>query len=359
MNSSSDTRRPAERLEGEILPNGWTVTKLIERAATSTGGRFSTPYIVRSKSGEEAFLKAMDYTEALDSEDPAKLLESMTRAYNFERDLLEKCQTHRLSRVVKVLDSGTLRPAGGDRSMVVQYLIFELADRDIRAFVEWNTSFDIGWAFRTLHQAAAALQQLHSVEIAHQDVKPSNILVFKDSHSKLADFGRAFDRNSVAPHDGLSCPGDKTYAPPELLYGYVPQDWRARRFGCDMYLLGSLVVFLFAGLSATHLLFARVHQQHHYDTWVGEYKEVLPYLQRAFAQMIRGLQLELRPDIADAVADLVEQLCNPEPVRRGHPKNILSGGNQYALGRYVSVFDRLAKRAELLLTRRNRNMKMS
>lgn len=342
MTRFTNTPRPAERLEGEILPNGWTVTELIKRPRNTSGGRFSTSYIVRSSAGEKAFLKAMDYTEALDSEDPAMVLEAMTRAYNFERNLLEKIKSRRLSRVVEVLDSGTLRLDGDDRSMVVQYLIFELADRDVRALVEWNSDFGVGWALRTLHQTAAALQQLHAVEIAHQDVKPSNILLFEDSYSKLADLGRAFDRQRAAPHDGLNCPGDQTYAPPELLYGYLLRDWRARRLGCDMYLLGSLTVFLLAGVSATHLLLKRLHRQHHYDMWAETYREVLPYLQRAFTQMIRELRLEIRPDIADAVAELVEQLCNPDPELRGHPRNILSSGNQYSLERYVSAFDRLA-----------------
>ena len=37
----------------------------------------------------------------------------------------------------------------------------------------------------------------------------------------------------MSPHDELDCAGDQTYAPPELLYGYIPQDWRVRRLGCE------------------------------------------------------------------------------------------------------------------------------
>ena len=40
----------------------------------------------------------------------------MTAAYNFERDVLEKCKSNRLSRIVRILDSGTLSPQEGDPS---------------------------------------------------------------------------------------------------------------------------------------------------------------------------------------------------------------------------------------------------
>ena len=276
----------------------------------------------------------------------------MTAAYNFERDVLEKCKSNRLSRIVRILDSGTLSPQGEDPSGVVQYLIFELANADIREFVTFRKTFETAWTLRIMHQAAAALQQLHSVEIAHQDIKPSNVLIFESNHAKLADLGRASDRHSTSPHDELACAGDLTYAPPELLYGYVPQDWRIRRLGCDMYLLGSLVVFFCAGVSMTHLLLKRLDKEHSYSKWGGTYSEVLPYLQQVFTEIIRELREKIRTGFADEVAECVKQLCNPDPDRRGHPKSIESSGNQYSLERYVSIFDRLARKAEWSLTRK-------
>ena len=349
----ANTPTPAEQLVGRELPKGWIVEESIERPESATGGHFSSSYIVRSDSGIRAFLKAMDYKKALESRDPAKALEMMTAAYNFERDVLEKCKDHNLSRIVSVLDSGTLPPQEGDPSSVVQYLIFELAKGDIRSFIDFEEDFDTAWVLRTMHQAVAALRQLHSVEIAHQDVKPSNVLIFEDNLSKLADLGRASDRNSTSPHDEFRCAGDYTYAPPELLYGHVAQDWGTRRLGCDMYLLGSLVTFLCTSISMTHLLLERLNKKHHYKNWGGTYSDVLPYLQHAFTQIIRELRTKLPSGFADDIAELVKQLCNPNPELRGHPKNIKYGNNRYSLERYVSIFDYLAKRAEYSLTHRN------
>ena len=126
---------PAQQLVGKELPNGWKVEELINRPETATGGHFSTSYIVRIGNEKRAFLKAMDYRNALESPDPAKELQAITAAYNFERALLEKCKSNRLSRIVRVLDFGTLPPKEKDPSSVVQYLIFELARGDIRSFV--------------------------------------------------------------------------------------------------------------------------------------------------------------------------------------------------------------------------------
>ena len=343
---------PARQLVGRDLPNGWTVEAAVERPLNATGGNFSASYIVRGADGRRAFLKAMDYMRALGDEDPATALEIMTTAFNFERSLLEKCRSRKLSRIVRVLDDGTLPAQDGDPSSVVQYLIFELASGDIRSIVDIGQTFEFYWALRIMHQATAALQQLHSVRIAHQDLKPSNVLLFESDHYKLADLGRAFDVNQSSPHDELPCAGDRSYAPPELLYGHLHEDWTIRRLGCDMYLLGSLFVFLCTGVSLTHLLLKRLDVKHHPENWSGPYGEVLSYIESEFAQILRESRKAVPSDFSEEAASLVRQLCNPDPQRRGHPLNSLSA-NRYSLERFVSIFDRLAKQAEWSLRRGN------
>ncbi len=250
---------PAQQLAGKELPGGWKVEELISQTVDQTGGHFSTSYTVR-RGNNKAFLKAMDYAKAFESLDPATFLEPMTAAYNFERDVLKKCKS--LSRIVTVLDDGQIKIQENDPYSIVQYLIFELAEEgDVRSYMKFGKAFDEAWSLRIIHSAAVALRQLHSVEIAHQDLKPSNMVIFKGGYSKLVDLGRASDRNNTSPHDDLTLAGDRTYAPPELLYDHIDPDWNTRRLGCDMYLLGSLVVFFyFGGVSMTHLLLNRLHR---------------------------------------------------------------------------------------------------
>ena len=348
--TQSSHETPARCLTGKTLNGRWTVGDLIDRPPDSTGGNFSASYIVHSGDGRTAFLKAMDYTDALRSPDPARALQAMTSAYNFERDVLRKCRNRSLSRIVRVLDAGTLpSESGGNASDVVQYLIFELADGDIRSFVNANRAFDLAWRFRLMHHVAAALRQLHGVGIAHQDVKPSNVLIFQNDRTKLADLGRASDRQGESPFDELYCAGDKTYAPPELLYNEISRDWETRRLACDMYLLGSITVFFFTGVSMTHLILSRLNDGQHPDNWTNSYREVLPYIQHIFLEIIREIKINIAERCADDIADVVKQLCNPDPERRGHPTNILTGVGRYSLERYVSLFDRLAKKSEYAL----------
>ena len=350
MNNRTNFRSPAQLLAGKTLDNGWSVKGLIVRPPTSTGGHFSSSYIVQSSNGQKAFLKAMDYKRALASPDPAKALQIMTAAFNFERDLLEKCKSNKLSRIIRVLESGTITAQQNDPSSVVQYLIFELADGDIRTFVNFDQNLDNAWILRTLHQTAAATLQLHRVQVAHQDLKPSNVLLFANNRSKLADLGRAYDRQNNSPHDSLPYAGDPAYAPPELHYGYIAQNWQIRRLACHMYLLGSLVVFFYTGVSMTHLLFKRVAISHSHQTWGDSYEAVLPYLQQIFADILRALPQYIPADFAAEITAVVRQLCDPDPRERGHPKN-KSSTRHHSLERYVSLFDLLAKRAEMISKR--------
>ena len=350
MFQQSGNVTPAQQLAGKTLANGWIVQYPIPRSRSATGGYFSSSYIVRSKSGARAFLKAMDYERALTAPDPARALQAMTAAYNFERDMHEKCRGRRLSRIVTILDSGTLPAPNGQASSVVQYLIFELADGDIRSFVDIGKAFETAWALRTIHQAAAALQQLHAVNIAHQDLKPSNVLVFDKENSKVGDLGRASSRLDISPHDKITIAGDKSYAPPELLYGNIPSGWDSRRLGCDMYLLGSLVVFFCTrGFSMTHLLLAGLPEEHHFQRWSGSYKGILPYLLNVFSKVVTEIRSNVQSDYSDSLAESIRQLCHPDPGKRGHPKNIMNSGNPYSLERYVSIFGNLASRAEYSL----------
>lgn len=348
--ATSHADPPARHLAGKALGNGWIVEKPIERSVDGTGGHFSCSYIVRSKTGKLAFLKAMDYTRALDMDDPAWHLKIMTEAFVAERDLLDKCQSKRLSRVVRMLDSGKLSPPRNNPAGVVQYIIFELASGDIRHASQSSDPFDVAWALRAMHHATVALKQLHSIGIAHQDIKPSNVLTFKDNQVKIADLGSACERGIASRFDNTRFPGDLTYAPPELLYDELSPDWRTRRFASDMYLLGSTVLFLLTKMSMTPALFHRLAPEHRRERWPGTYREVLPFIQHAFSGVMEDVS-RMNFFGINEVATSIAQLCNPIPELRGHPKD--RHRHRYSLERYIAQFDLLARKAEFAFAREN------
>lgn len=326
------------------LPDGWKVIKVIERGKRSTGGHFSQGYVVESKAGRLGFLKALDYSGALGADDPARELQRMTESYNFERDVVAKCRDGHLDRVVLGLAEGTVRVDGEP----VQYLIFELADGDARAQADEAERYELVWFLRALHHVATGLFQLHREGIAHQDVKPSNVLAFEDGKiSKVADLGRAAYRGHFAPHEDYTVAGDYAYAPPELLYGYADPDWPPRRLGCDTYLMGSMVVFFTVGVGMTTLIRSELREAQSWGVWTGTYAEVLPYLRDAFERAVRIFEAAVDPKVKRELTTAVRELCDPDPRHRGHPLNRTSRGNQYSLERYVSLFNLLARKAEL------------
>lgn len=339
----------ASQLLGLTLEGGWKVVSPLTKHKGGTGGNFSVGYIVENGDGKKAFLKALDYSKALRAPDPARALEALTKAFNFERDVLNKCRG--LDRVVTALADGSVH-VNGAADGVVQYLIFELAEGDIRGKATVAKNFDLAWALRSLHQVATGMRQLHGKEIAHQDLKPSNVLVFPGNISKVSDLGRAAFKGHIAPHDGFPVPGDPTYAPPELRYGYADPDWNKCRLGCDAYLLGSMVVFFFTGVGMTSQIEAELQPNHSWRVWGGTYQDVLPYVRTAFTNVVIRFENEIltqygNPILKNDLSEIVKHLCEPDPQLRGDPKNILIHANQFSLERYLSKFDHLARRAEM------------
>jgi eukaryotic-like serine/threonine-protein kinase len=340
-----------DQLEGVEIPGGWKVIKKLEKNQTDTGGHFSSGYVVRSEKGQEHFLKAIDFSAALRDKDPAKALQRLTAAFNLERSLLETSK--RLSHVVQMVADGTVSVNGPNgQQETVQFLVMELADESLRKMAVTSQRLPMSLGFSALQNVAVGLRQLHGEQVAHQDMKPSNALRFRDGQFKVCDLGRSSLKGTIAPHDNFAVAGDRGYAPPELLFSYVDPDFVVRRLGCDAYLLGSLATFLVCGLSMTALIVDELDPASRPNTWTGTYAAVLPQVRAAFGRAIDRMGQEI-PDDAPYKAELilcVRQLCDPDPAVRGHPNTraIQAGvGNVYDLERYLSIFDRLSTVARI------------
>ena len=338
--------RPAEMLSGRSLEGGWIVANRVQRTQQGTGGMFSVCYYVKHEDGREGFLKALDFTDALHSDDPARCLQDLTEAFNFERDVLAVCRGQSMDRIITAISDGKVvvseAPAGG----VVQYLIFELADGDVRSHLSRNGSATLAWRLRCLHHIATGLKQLHGVGIAHQDVKPSNVLVFDAQKSKVGDLGRSARKGFSPPHEQFDYAGDPAYAPPERLYGFADGEWNSRRQGCDCYLLGSMIVFFFCGVSITQILFDRMAPEHCWWEWNGSFEDVLPYVRQAFNEVVDEFSAQIASRVLrKEIVPLLRQLCDPDPRVRGDNLNRGRGGNPFNMERYVTRLDVLARHA--------------
>lgn len=348
----------ADALDGATLPGGWLVTGRVDREAGDTGGNFSINYWVRKSDGTRGFCKVLNYhwimTALMRGADPVEALAAATSTYTFERDLARQCAD--LSKVLTAIDDGSFQIEGYAQPLV-SYIIFEVADRDIRRLLNSADRLDVAVRLRCIHNLAAGIRQLHGRGIAHQDVKPSNTLVFAPDLdgrrlTKVGDLGRATSESQPMVHDELPIAGDPTYAPIEALYGEIPSGFGARRFACDLYQLGSMVSFVFTGATMNALLKTELHPSHLWSNWGGTYYDVLPYVRDAFGRAVDCIRSSAPADISARVATLVAQLCEPDVTQRGHTRTLAGGGSSYSLDRIVTELDLLSRRAEIAIRRR-------
>jgi serine/threonine protein kinase len=337
---------PATRLSGRRLDGGWLVGERLDRMPGATGGLCSVGYRVSRDDGRTAFMKAHDYARAIQQggSNFSTVLEDMLAAYNLEKQVNDQCADARMSRVVRSLGAGAILVEGSE--LPVNYIIFELADGDIRHQFDEHSD-NLAWKLRTLHQVAVGLAQLHRKGIIHQDLKPSNVLAFDaGAGSKIGDLGSAWFQGQTAPLLDQAFAGDPDYAPPECLYGYEIADVRNRLLARDIYLLGSLIPFLFMGVDATSALLVNLPRAHHPRRSALSFEDSLPYLREAFDQVVDSLADVCGEGELRRLAELFEQLCDPDPRSRGDRRPVGKHSKRFALDRAISLLNRLASAAE-------------
>lgn len=339
----------ADQLQGLTLENGWLVTRHIARNPNGTGGTFSQSYEVR-QSDRYGFMKAFDFSDAFNpGVDTLTEIDKYVGDYTHEREILQHCGDRRLSNVVIAVDHGSVQvPNLSTIEGRVYYLIFEMAQCDVRVQMDVTKRLDTLQCMTALKDVTLGLLQVHRELIAHQDTKPSNVLVYGDKGFKIADFGRSSRRGRVSRHDAFNIAGDRTYAPPELLYGFTHPDFVPRRIGCDMYMIGNLAGFLFTGTNITALLLDALDPEHHPQKWGGQYRDVLPYLQSAFSTVLADIAPLVDDMVREEVLNLIREQCNPDIEQRGHLKR-RGRHNQYSLDRHLSQLDLIAKRLAIHL----------
>lgn len=347
-------------LVGQTIGSGWSVKVRLANpradhaAADKTGSTFSVGYQVE-KDGKTSFLKVFDIVSAFDpGRNLLEELNKITSSYQHEKALLDLCTSGRMSRVVKILDHGDIPvpfPIAGNPNyeLKLHYIVFERADGgDIRDI--FNSFDQVTDAVRLeyLHHVAVGLQQLHAANISHQDLKPSNVVVFKqdDAGAKIADFGRALKRGMTAIHEGWAVAGDPVYAPPEQLYDHRAADWRERREASDLFQLGSLAAFMFSGKNATAGIIEALPEELRPGRWQGTYEDVLPMVQQAFATFLTSIRPSFPAWAADDLETTISLAGEPDVYRRGDPRARAQAGNPLGLDRFISRFNVLRVEAK-------------
>jgi pSer/pThr/pTyr-binding forkhead associated (FHA) protein/predicted Ser/Thr protein kinase len=131
--------------------------------------------------------------------------------------------------VIPILDAG-------DEEGVLYITMRLVEGTDLRELIAEEGALDPQRATRITRQVAAALDAAHARGLLHRDVKPPNVLLGRDEHVYLSDFGLAKRTESVG---GMTRQGSivarAQYVAPEQILN-EPVDARA-----DIYALGCLL----------------------------------------------------------------------------------------------------------------------
>ncbi|MEK6256276.1 MAG: protein kinase [Chloroflexota bacterium] len=170
-----------------------------------------------------------------------------------------------------------------------QYLVMEYVEGgDLRDQLEKNGALPIEETLAIALELADALTRAHHLDIIHRDIKPANVLLAKDNTPRLTDFGIAHYEADIELTAAGAVLGTIPYLSPEGCTG-VGLDTRS-----DVWSFGVLL----------------------YEILTGE----LPFGgDNAIGVLNAIMQLDLpdiqavRPDIPDALADLVYRMLVKDP----------------------------------------------
>jgi len=126
------------------------------------------------------------------------------------------------------------------------YLLFEYMETDLHAVIRANILEDIHKRF-IIYQLLKAIKYMHSGQVIHRDMKPSNLLLNSECLVKVADFGLArsieFKEKETARHPVLTdYVATRWYRAPEILLGST--DYTK---GVDLWSVGCILGELLGG----------------------------------------------------------------------------------------------------------------
>lgn len=350
--STPSPQTPKHTMEGVTLPSGWTLVEQIKSSSGASGGTFGVGYRA-TKGGETAFVKVIDFVEALGKPDPILELQNLIGNATFEKDVLAYCTERGMTRVMRFLGHEYFFTNGPTDLMGrVSCLIMEAGETDLRRLMHGNGPASCLRTLQVMDDVSLALAQLHRGGIAHQDIKPSNVIsvaekpLAADRTMKVADLGRVVRREQAGPFDKFAWPGDLRYSPPERWYGHVPTDWCDSRDASDAYMLGSLLLFLSTGIPLQALVGPLISNQYRPGVWGGSFDDdLLAVLVDAHARVLEDhLKPSLMPEVADGVMQIAKELTHPDPMRRG------DGRARRQIGRPVGL-DRIQQKIHALALR--------
>jgi serine/threonine protein kinase len=188
-----------------------------------------------------------------------------------------------------------VREVDGEFFLVMEYV----RGQDLRTLVQTQRVFPIDQAIDCLLQTAKGLQFAHSSGIIHRDVKPANLMLDRDGHIRILDFGLAriiFSDSWI--HDVQdetvtgAIMGSAPFMAPEQARDSKRADARS-----DIYSLGCTLHFLLTGRPP-------YSRKNWAEMFLAHQNDPIPSLQ------------SVRPTVPDRLERLFERMLAKDPADR-------------------------------------------
>jgi len=206
--------------------------------------------------------------------------ETMTERMTLELRLCRRL-THR--NIIKIFDIGSF---GGHRFLTMELLVGQTLEQLLEEAVDTDLALDI------LTQACRGLQEAHSHDFVHRDVKPDNLFLTSKGVVKVMDFGIAKQTTAEGMTLTGTILGTPGYMAPEQIDGSSPVSQAA-----DQYAIGALAYRLFTG------------------TMVFQHEDMMPLMMMHVTERPE-LPSRRRPGLSPEIDMVVMRLLSKKPADR-------------------------------------------
>ncbi|QVQ24727.1 protein kinase family protein [Achromobacter deleyi] len=338
----------ADALVGVTIAGRWKLEEKFHEGKQESGGNFGVGYSALDLQDQiRRFVKVVDFRSRLRN---TSQLRQLLSAAEFEVTMQKACI--RMSKVVRMVGYGDLafRTPGSQDPYNYLYLVLERGDGDIKSHVDFRPDRSAYWKLWVLREVALGIEQMERAHLAHNDIKPSNVIRFPSSGTthniKLGDVGRAVTKSGKGPFDSLHWAGDPRHMPLEVLYGWQESEWQNRRTSADAYMLGNLACFLFSGSSITERVTNSLPPEYRYDGFSGAYRDLRDIVRHARNNVLEGQVVATFPtEVREELGEIVRWLTEPDPCMRGEPRARRAG--TVGIDRIRARLERLAQRTLL------------
>lgn len=207
--------------------------------------------------------------------------------------------------------------AGHDRS--VHFLVTEFVPgTDLRRLIRRQGRVSMPAAANIISQAAKGLAYAHSRGLIHRDVKPGNLLVTPDGHTKVSDLGLAgfFDESEQTDARGGKVVGTADYLAPEQI-----SDPDRPTPLSDIYSLGCTLYYAVTGKVPFPGGTARDKARSHCQTMPLDPRRLNPELSDEFVEVIADMMAKNPADRIQTAGEVMARLApwaNSEALALSH-----------------------------------------